>query len=303
MVRFIVQRLVFIVFVSIIIVFAVHLGMQMVDNSDTSQPDFDVVANGKIAWGETQIYLNNLIRGNFGTYEAPWGTQEVKDTLKETYLNSMGLLLTALTISIFFGLLIGAFIALSKRRQLVLPLLTITLLGISAPSFFSAIFLQTAELKYYSTFGRHIVSVAGFGWDFRHMLFPVLVLMARPLAYLTRSAFISLDRVMEEQFITTAYSKGLRQRRVVIGHALKNIAVPVLTAAGVSLRFSLSTLPVVEFFFAWPGIGWRLVDAINNRTTVLVVTLALALGLTIQLVNFSLDIIYRMVDPRLREVT
>lgn len=82
---------------------------------------------------------------------------------------------------------------------------------------------------------------------------------------------------------------------------MRNIAVPVLTAVGVSLRFSLSTLPVVEFFFAWPGVGLRLLEAINAGQLRVVVTLALALGMTFLLVNLLLDIVYRLVDPRLRE--
>ncbi|MEJ2749331.1 MAG: ABC transporter permease subunit [Anaerolineae bacterium] len=95
-------------------------------------------------------------------------------------------------------------------------------------------------------------------------------------------------------------SKGLRRSMIVLVHALKNIAVPVLTAVSVSLRFSLSSLPVVEFFFAWPGLGLRLIEAINGRQTTVVVTLAFALGLTFLIVNLLLDVIYRMIDPRLR---
>lgn len=302
MVRFIVQRLTFIILVSLLIVFFIHLGMGMADNSEISQPNYDLASNGKNAWKETTSFIKNAFQGDIGSYEVVSGDAQVIDTVRETYFNSMGLLIIALGISIFFGLLFGSVIALSKHQRLVLPILTITLLGISAPSFFSAIFLQTVELRLQMTTGIQFVKVAGFGWDYQHMLLPVLVLIARPLAYLTRSSFITLNSVMEEQFIITAYSKGLRKRRVVVGHAFKNIAVPILTAAGVSLRFSLSSLPVVEYFFAWPGIGWRLIEAINNRTTALVVALALALGLTIQLVNLTLDLIYRLVDPRLREL-
>jgi ABC-type dipeptide/oligopeptide/nickel transport system permease component len=75
----------------------------------------------------------------------------------------------------------------------------------------------------------------------------------------------------------------------------------VLTAVGVSVRFSLSTLPVVEFFFNWPGLGRRLLEAINSRQTALVVALASALGLTFLLINLMLDIVYRLIDPRMRE--
>jgi peptide/nickel transport system permease protein len=82
---------------------------------------------------------------------------------------------------------------------------------------------------------------------------------------------------------------------------LPNVAVPILTAIGVSLRFALVALPVVEFFFVWPGIGLRMLEAINARQTALVVSLALALGLTFLILNLLLDLAYWLVDPRVRE--
>jgi peptide/nickel transport system permease protein len=208
----------------------------------------------------------------------------------------------ALVIAAILGLGIGSMAALTKRRMLVLPLLTLTILGISTPSFFAGLLLQVGELRYLAITGRRLVSMAGFGWDLEHMLMPVLVLAARPLAYLTRAAFLSLNRVMEEDFIRTAFSKGLSLRRIVNVHALRNIAIPLLTAVGVSVRFSLSTLPVVEFFFNWPGMGRRLLEAINTRQTPVVVALASALGLTFLLINLLLDVAYRIIDPRVREL-
>ena len=106
---------------------------------------------------------------------------------------------------------------------------------------------------------------------------------------------------MQEDFIRTAYAKGLRGFTVVNVHALKNIAVPVLTSIGVSLRFSLGSLPVVEFFFGWPGMGYQLIQAINGRQTSVVVALAFVIGATLLAVNLLLDIIYRWVDPRMQE--
>jgi peptide/nickel transport system permease protein len=79
--------------------------------------------------------------------------------------------------------------------------------------------------------------------------------------------------------------------------------VSILTAVGVSLRFSLGSLPVVEFYFGWPGLGYRLLEAIRGGETQVVVALAVALGLTFMLVNLLLDIIYRLIDPRLREAS
>jgi peptide/nickel transport system permease protein len=193
--------------------------------------------------------------------------------------------------------------ALTRRKRLITLLLAVTLLGMSLPAFFGGLLLQRAEIWYVARGGKPLVSLAGYGWDVRHMLLPVIVLMARPLAQLTRTSFVSLDRTFKEGYILTAYSKGLSTFHALNGHALKNIAIPFLTAVGVSLRFSLSALTVVEFFFVWPGIGMRMLQAINQRQTTLAVTLALALGLTFLILNLLLDIAYWLIDPRIRDAS
>lgn len=302
MLRFVSRRIIFITSVCVMIIFAINLGMGMASNSILREPDFNVVDHSQLAWAKTRNYIENLAKGNLGSVNhETLGTIPIWELLKDVYIKSMGLLFIALVISAAMGIYIGIFAALVKNRQIVLALLILTILGVSTPAFFAGLLLQQGELRYLSIFGHPLVNMAGFGWDFDHMLMPLLVLMARPLAYITRATFITLDQVMDENFITTAYAKGLRQRWVVLSHALPNIAIPTLTASLVSLRFSLSALPVVELFFAWPGIGLRLLEAINARQTELVVTLALALGLTILLINLLLDVIYRMIDPRLRE--
>jgi peptide/nickel transport system permease protein len=302
MLRFIGRRILFIILVWVFIVFFSNLGMRMARNSEVSRPDYDLVQHGKRAWQDTRTFLSGALQGDFGTMRIPSGLIQIKDFLGESYVNSMGLLLVALVIAAILGLYIGGVAALTKRRMLVLPLLTLTILGVSIPSFFAGLLLQVGELRYLAITGRRLVSMAGFGWDLEHMLMPVLVLAARPLAYLTRAAFLALNRVMEEDYIRTAFSKGLSLRRIVNVHALRNIAIPVLTAVGVSVRFSLSTLPVVEFFFNWPGMGRRLLEAINTRQTLVVVTLASAMGLTFLMINLLLDVVYRIIDPRVREL-
>lgn len=301
MLRFLSRRITFIAFVLLLIIFFAHLGMRMVTNSQLQRPDTNLVQHIKIAWRETAEFLSNAMVGNFGYIETRYGLVRVRTILLETYVNSMGLLLTALVAAIGIGLSLGAFAALTKRRKIVLPLMLVTILGISTPSFFGALLLRQGELLYLRQFGHPLVSMAGFSWDYQHMLLPVLVLAARPLAYLARASFIAFNRIMEEDFIRTAYAKGLTENRIVNVHALRNIAIPVLTSVGVSLRFSLSTLPIVEFFFVWPGMGLRMLEAIDLRQTSVVVTLAAALGLTFLLVNLLLDVSYRFIDPRVRE--
>ena len=304
MLRFLTQRILFIGLVSVFIVLIVNVGMRMVSNSNIPEPSYDLVPVTQLAWEDTKQFFSGMLRGDLGTFQRQGGTFEVIEVMQDMYIKSMGLLGVALAAAAAIGFLVGGFIALTRHRYFIAPLLTLTILGVSIPSFFGG-FIMQRTVAYYKDDYEFLrkLTLVGFDWDFRHMFLPVLVLSARPLAYLTRSAFISLEHVMKEDFIRTAHAKGLRERWIVLDHAFRNIAVPVLTTLGVSLRFSLSSLPVVEFLFNWPGIGLGLITAINNRNQDLVVALAFALGITIQLINFLLDIIYRIVDPRIREIS
>ncbi|HJS29113.1 MAG TPA: ABC transporter permease [Anaerolineales bacterium] len=300
MLSYLSRRLFFLLLVATLTIFAVYLGMGMIQNSEIPQPDYNVVGAAQQAWGNTRAYLERLVTGDLGSVQEQAGPISVGQVLAEAYVNSMGLLLAALGVAALVGISIGVIAALTKHKGLVVPLLFITIIGISVPSFFGGLLLRQGELTYLRLFGRPLVSMAGFGWDYQHMLLPVLVLAARPLAYLTRATFLGMDRVMQEDYIRTAYSKGLSRSHTVNAHAVRNIAIPLVTAIGVSLRFALSTLPVVEFFFVWPGMGLRLLQAIEGRQTLIVVTLAAAMALTFLGMNFLLDISYRYIDPRVR---
>jgi ABC-type dipeptide/oligopeptide/nickel transport system permease component len=289
MLSFVSRRLVSIAIIGVLVIFFAYLGMSMVPNSDLYEPNYNLLEHGIGAWRETRAFL------------AGQNPLPAPDLLLEAYLNSMGLVLVALVTAAVLGLCIGVVTALTKRRWLIMPLLALTIIGISVPSFFAGLLLRLGELKFLDIFGYRLVSMAGFGWDLEHMLMPVLVLAASPFAYLTRTSFITLSRAMEEDYIRTAYAKGLSVRRTASDHALRNVAIPLLTALGISIRFSLGVLPIVEYFFVWPGMGVRLLQAINQRQATAVVALALALGLTILFVNLGLDILYRIVDPRMRD--
>jgi peptide/nickel transport system permease protein len=300
MINFLFRRIIFTLLVSILIIFFVHLGMRMVVNSNASVPSYDLVQHSIQAWRDSRNFIELLIKGDLGFVQFDYGLEPISDILKQSYSKSMGLLFVSLVASTIIGIAVGSFLALTRQKRLVLPILTITIFGISAPSFFAAILLQQGEILYLRTFGHRLVSIAGFGWDFEHMLLPLLVLSARPIAYLARASYLDLSQIMDQDYIRTAFAKGLPKDRIVLLHAFRNFAVPVLTAVGVSLRFSLGSLPIVEVFFRWPGVGYQLLNAIDGRQTQLVAALALAIGLTFLLTNLFLDLVYRLVDPRLR---
>jgi len=297
--RFILRRFLQIITVSLGIVFFVFLTMRMSYNSYAPRPDYRILNHARAAFSDTVEYLEGAVRGDFGTVQERRQEIPVRNVLFDTFPKSMGLIAVSLSLAVLLGLFMGVTATLA-RSSLSLGILTASALGISIPSFFAAFLFQRLVIRMAQMLGFRLVPVGGFGWD-SHLLLPALVLAARPVAQITRIAYISLTEVLRQDYIRTARAKGLTQGEILWRHAFRNAAIPILTSIGISLRFSLGSLPVVEYFFGWPGLGKKLVEAIQGGYGELVVTLALALGLTFMLVNLGLDVTYRIVDPRLRE--
>ncbi len=297
------QILVTIALISIAIIFITYFGLEMAANWDGPNPGYHLIPTFKEAVSSTLEFLGGLLKGDLGQARMVSGYRDISGILMDSYKNSVGLLGISLLAASVLGILFGGCAALASQSRWEYLILVLTLLGVSAPSFFLAVILQMLGIKYTVTFGNQLVSMGGYAWDFKHLAIPVTILMARPLAQITRVTFINLNKIMGEEYIRTAYAKGLRYSRTVIVHALKNLAVSVLTAIGVSLRFSISILPIVEYIFAWPGLGRQFLEGIWNGRMSLVVAIALSIGLTIQFINYLLNLLYPHLDPRLRAET
>ena len=297
------QTAVTIALVCIAIVFFTYFGLEMAANWDGPDPGYHLSQTFTETIRSSLFFLEGLIQGDLGQTRMVSGDREVSVILWESYKNSFGLLGIAIGIAAVLGILFGGLAALASQSRWEYLILILTLLGVSAPSFLLAVILQNLGIKYTVTFGNQLISMGGYAWDFKHLAIPVMILTARPLAQITRVTFINLNEIMGEEYIRTAYAKGLKHSRTVIVHAMRNLAVSVLTAIGVSLRFSISILPIVEFIFAWPGLGRQFLEGIWNQRMGLVVAIALSLGLTIQLINYLLDLLYPYLDPRLRSET
>ena len=254
------------------------------------------------AAGFTADYLQGLARGDLGVIAS--GHRAIKGTPVTTELGralpkSLGLMAFALTLAALVGLILGIGAAFRRDSRFSELLLFVSVLGTSTPSFFAAMLLIWFAVWLYQTTSRHIVPISGFGWD-AHLILPTLVLAARPAAAVTRLSYNALVEILESDYIRTATAKGLRPRLILLRHVLRNAGVPILTTVGVSLRFSLAVLPIVEYIFNWPGIGLRLLNSIQAQDTTAVIGMTLPLILLFVLVNLLLEALYPLVDPRLR---
>ncbi len=297
--EFFIQRIIYIIAISFVVVFFIFLGMNMMDTP--GKIDIDFIRNSIKAWNQTVSLSKDILTNDLSDISKGSGFVPAKDLLKKAYINSFGLLAITMAFSIFVGFGGGIVAAVSKKNWIASLLIGVTIFGIAMPSFFAGILFQQGSLFLTKSLGHRVFSLMGVGWDYRHLTLPVLVLSARPIAYLIRAMNNSLRDIMGEDYIRTAYAKGLSQKRTIFIHALKNIFVPLFTAIGVSLRFSLSSLPIVEYFFAWQGVGYEMLKAIKDDKGYYVALLGLTIGLSILVINLFLDLLYRIVDPRMRE--
>ena len=260
------------------------------------------------AWHDTTQLWQAMARGDFGTYAYATGaygnvrSHDLGQLLWQYLGRSIALLLLAMILGGLVGGIIGLLAAGIRRRGLAMSLLLLSVVGISTPSFFLGMLLQYGEILFYQASGVRLLPVGGFGWD-THMILPVLVLAARPVAQVARLTYVRADEVLEADYVRTARAKGLRRTWIWGRHIIPNVASTVLTAMGTSLRFSLSSLPVVEFLFGWPGAGQALLDMMRSFQREASTVLILVMGALFIVVNILLDLAYRRADPRLAEMS
>jgi peptide/nickel transport system permease protein len=218
----------------------------------------------------------------------------------QTFARSAGLLLVALAFAALLGIPLGLAMARSQGKLSSTGMLLISVLAISTPSFLLAMLLWIANIQIHHRFNVPALPSTGFGWN-AHLILPMLVLAARPLAQIAQVTYITISDVLGQDFMRTANAKGLSPRLVMIRHAIPNIRNPVLTTLSTSLRFALASLVVVEFFFLWSGAGLTLLQAIGLGMAPLVVDLVVCLGLSFLILNLILDLIAPLLDPRLKD--
>ena len=217
----------------------------------------------------------------------------------DTLIISAGLLFVSFGIALIIGVALGTIAAFSKRKVFSALIVLLSTLGISTPSFLLAMLFWVANIQVHRIFNITVLPATGFGWD-AHLIMPALTLAMRPLAQIAQVTYISLTDIVQKDYVRTAYSKGLKTRLVYSRHVLTNALIPILTTLGASLRFSLASLPVVEFFFFWPGVGLTLLQAIDKGMSTFVIDLILSLGFFFLLVNLTIETLFPLIDPRLR---
>ena len=301
--RYILLRLVQLVItlfvVSLVVFFLVRLGG---DPMTVMAPDtFSVEQREALrrAWGfdkplseQYWTFLRKAVRGDFGNsvaYGVP-AIHLVKERLLMTYLLAGSAALIAVVIALPLGVLSAVF------RNSVIDLIAtgLAILGRAMPGFWVGlmlIMLFSVKLRILPAFGAE---------GPKSIIMPAVALgvgMAANLSRLTRSSMLD---TLNQDYIRTARSKGLVEHWVVIRHALRNALIPVLTAFGLNLGWLLGGAVVIESVFSWPGLGRLMIDSISIRDITIVQASLLFFATSFVLINLVVDILYTVLDPRIR---
>ena len=244
------------------------------------------------AWEGTQDYFTGLMQGSLGEASSTsilGGTRRsMGQVLLDAYPKSMVLVALAVLVATVLGLIVGVAAAATDSRRVRGALLSVTVLAVSTPSFLLAVLLILLSVTMVSRYGIRLWPSFGFGWD-EHLILPVIVLAARPFAQIASFTYVAVDETLRSDYVRTARAKGLRESVILVRHAMRNAAVPILGAIAAALSIALSTLPVVEVFFSWPGLGFSLLFAIRRFDAATAGTLLGSLAVTIAIVRFLLD--------------
>ena len=235
--------------------------------------------------------------------------RNVSDILAEGFVNTIILALVAMTFAILIGISIGVICAIYKNSIVDRLALVFSVLGMSLPSFFVAILnawiFAFVLVKFTGlNMSGSLYGVDDFGrgtyLELKNLILPAITLGIRPLAVIVELTRNSLLEVMTQDYIRTAKAKGLSKTRVILKHALKNALNPVVTAISGWLASLLAGAVFVEFVFDWKGIGVVIVNALDKYDFPVVMGSVLFISIILIMINFFVDIIYGMLDPRVR---
>ncbi|MEH7125040.1 ABC transporter permease [Bacillus sp. JJ1532] len=265
-------------------------------------------------------YLNNLLHGDLGTSLRTRGpiNEEIWPFLAATF----ELTLVAMIIAVFIGVNAGIISAWFSKSWFDYVAMVFALIGVSMPIFWLGLMMQwgfSNELGWFPTTGRENVRdpvssitnlylidtlIQGrfdqFTTVLKHLTLPSLALATIPMAIIARMTRATMLEVMKSDYIRTARAKGLRMFWVVYKHSLKNAVIPVLTVIGLQTGLLLGGAILTETIFGWPGIGRYLYDAIGYRDYPVIQSGILVIAAIFVLINLIVDLLYAVVDPRIK---
>ena len=237
-------------------------------------------------------YIRDIFQGNLG--ESIRTGESVAEALSERFPRTLALAAGGTLLGSAIGILMGIAAAVHHNRMTDNVISVTSLLAVSTPSFFLSFILLLifcVNLKWLPSLGLQ---------SFRHAILPIVVLGTHAVGFISRTTRSSMLDVINQDYIRTSRSRGVPKRVIVYSHALKNALIPVLTAVGLRFGSLLAGAALVESVFSIPGVGKYLVDAVGNRDYPVIQSTILLLATMFVVVNTVIDLLYAVVDPRLK---
>jgi peptide/nickel transport system permease protein len=253
-------------------------------------------------------FVGNAVQGEFGLSLRQG--RKVSSLIVERFPATIELALSAAVIALAVGIPLGVYTALRRGRFGSQVFMTLSLLGVSLPTFLIGILLIlvfAVLLKLLPSFGRgEVVMLAGWstGWltvdGWKHLVLPAVTLSVFQLALIMRLVRAEMLEVLRTDYIKFARARGISDRAVYFGHALKNTLVPVITITGLQLGALIAFAIITETVFQWPGMGLLFIQAVQFADIPVMAAYLCLIALIFVLINLFVDLLYFAVDPRLR---
>ncbi|MCF0230315.1 MAG: ABC transporter permease [Parasporobacterium sp.] len=247
------------------------------------------------------IWLAGAVRGDFGmSYQ--YSGMSVSSLIGERIGNTALLSLISFLMIAIFSIPIGIFSA--KRRSVIgrASMTTITQITMGIPAFFLGLlitYLFSILLSWFKL-GQFVWPQQDFGRACYYLIFPAIAIALPKIAMTVKFLSSSIRSELHKDYVRTAYSKGQTRNGVMYGHVLKNALVPVITFMGIIVAEIVAGSIIVEQVFSVPGLGTMLVTAISNRDYPVVEAVVLIIAFFIIVVNFIVDMVYKLIDPRVK---
>ena len=253
-------------------------------------------------------FAGNAAQGEFGV-SLKQG-RKVSALIAERFPATLELSATAAVIALVFGIPLGVYAALRRGSFGSQLLMTLSLLGVALPTFLIGILLIlvfAVQLAWLPSYGRGEVVMLG-GWStglltgdgLRHLLLPGITLAVFQLTLIMRIVRAEMLEVLRADYIKFARARGLSDRTIYFGHALKNTLVPVITITGLQLGSLIAFAIITETVFQWPGMGLLFIQAVQFADIPVMAAYLCLISLIFVVINLVVDLLYFAVDPRLR---
>jgi ABC-type dipeptide/oligopeptide/nickel transport system permease component len=253
-------------------------------------------------------FVGNALQGEFGiSYRLQ---TPVNQLIASRLPATIELAFASALIALVFGVVLGVFAALKPKSIATTGIMTLSLIGVSLPTFLigiGLIYIFAVELRWLPSFGRG--EVIDLGWwrtglltesGLRSLILPAITLSLFQLTLIMRLVRAEMLEVLRADYIRFARARGLSSRAINFGHALKNTMVPVITITGLQLGSVIAFAIVTETVFQWPGVGSLFINSVQVADVPVMAAYLMFIAFVFVVINLIVDILYYAVDPRLR---